>query len=263
MRTVQRRTVVIDRSALSVLHGGDGPPVLLHPSLGRGADDFADLAASLVDAGHRVVAVDPRGIGASAPAPGGLTLERIADDLVAVADVLGIDRFAAVGHAFGNRVVRMAATRHPDRIDVIVLLGAGGKVPGDPEARAAVGRCFGSTLTRDERLAAIATAFFAPGNDPSVWLDGWYPEGKAVQQAALVGATTDDWWHANDAPMLVVQGLQDRAAPPENGRLLARDRPAPTTLVEVDGAGHALLPEQPDAVRAAVLPFLATHTGRS
>jgi pimeloyl-ACP methyl ester carboxylesterase len=263
MRLVRRRTVDLDGTTLSVLDGGDGPPVLLHPSLGRGADDFADLLAALVHAGHRAVAIDPRGIGASAPAPEGLTLERIADDLVAVADALGIGRFAAVGHAFGNRVVRMAAARHPGRSTAIVLLGAGGKVPGDPEARAAVGRCFDTTLTRDERLAAIATAFFAPGNDPAVWLDGWYPEGKAVQQQALLGATTGDWWHADDAPMLVVQGLQDRAAPPENGRLLARDRTAPTTLVEVDGAGHALLPEQPDAVRAAVLPFLATHTGRS
>lgn len=54
----------------------------------------------------------------------------------------------------------------------------------------------------------------------------------------------------------IVQGLQDRAAPPENGRLLERERPAPTTRVEVDGAGHALLPEQPVAVATQVVRFL-------
>ena len=55
--------------------------------------------------------------------------------------------------------------------------------------------------------------------------------------------------------VLVVQGLQDVCAPPENGRRYVAAHPAEATLVEVD-AGHALLPEQPRAVVEAVIGFL-------
>jgi pimeloyl-ACP methyl ester carboxylesterase len=111
-------------------------------------------------------------------------------------------------------------------------------------------------LPIDERLAAISTAFFAPSNDPRVWLDGWYPVAKVAQQRALIDSDWTSWWFANDAPLLVVQGLQDRTAPPANGRLLAAERQAPTYLTEIDGAGHALLPEQPERVARAVIEFL-------
>jgi pimeloyl-ACP methyl ester carboxylesterase len=245
--------------SFAVIDDGEGAAVLLLPSLGRSIADFDRLIPALVDAGLRAVAIDPRGVGATTAPLGELTMASLADDVVAVADALGLERFALVGHAFGNRVARTTATRRPGRVRAIVLLGAGGKVPGDAEARAAVTRCFDTSLPVAERLAVIATAFFAPGNDASVWLDGWYPEAKAAQQGALVAAVTDDWWLAGDAPMLVVQGLQDRAAPPANGRLLLAERTAPTALVEIDGAGHALLPEQPDAVAAAVVPFLVRH----
>ena len=43
---------------------------------------------------------------------------------------------------------------------------------------------------------------------------------------------------------------------PENGRRFVAAHPDVATLVEIDGAGHALLPEQPAAVASAVLGFL-------
>ena len=43
---------------------------------------------------------------------------------------------------------------------------------------------------------------------------------------------------------------------PENGRRYAAMHPDRVQLVEIDGAGHALLPERPEAISAAVLAFL-------
>lgn len=250
--------IAIESGELEVVDRGSGEPVLLHPSLGRSIVDFDHLVDALTHAGFRCIAIDPRGIGASTGDLHDLTMNDLAEDVLRVADALHISTFLAVGHAFGNRVMRTVATRAPDRVRAIALLGAGGRVPGEPEAREAVGRCFDMTLLEDERLAAIATAFFAPGNDPRVWLDGWYPSTKAAQQRALIDSDWRAWWFANDAPILVVQGLQDRTAPPANGRLLAEERRAPTTLVEVDGAGHALLPERPDEIAAAVVHLLGS-----
>lgn len=246
----------IGSGELNVIDRGEGHPVLLHPSLGRSIVDFDHLVGALVGAGRRCVAIDPRGIGSSTGSLDDPTMSRLATDVLRVADHLSISEFTAIGHAFGNRVMRTVATVAPQRVDSIVLLGAGGRIPGDDDARAAVGRCFDPSLTEDERLAAIATAFFAPGNDPRVWLDGWYPVAKAAQQRALIDGGWADWWFANDAPILVIQGAQDRAAPPANGHLLAAERVAPTTVIDIDGAGHALLPERPEAVAEAVLDFV-------
>ncbi|MGH9737174.1 MAG: alpha/beta fold hydrolase [Candidatus Acidiferrales bacterium] len=56
--------------------------------------------------------------------------------------------------------------------------------------------------------------------------------------------------------VLVVQALQDVAAVPEHARLFKADFPDRVTLVEINHAARALLPEQPKQVADAVLRFL-------
>lgn len=77
-----------------------------------------------------------------------------------------------------------------------------------------------------------------------------------MQSTATQATPLAAWWGAGQAPMLVVQGLQDTIALPENGRALKAEFGARVTLIEIDGAGHALLPEKPAEIAAAVLPFL-------
>jgi pimeloyl-ACP methyl ester carboxylesterase len=253
--------VHVGDATLAVNARGDGPHVVLHPSLGRWARDFDLLTDSLVEAGFHTVAVDPRGVADSTGPLGDVSLRSCADDVVAVIDQLGLGMVHLVGHAFGNRVVRQLASERPDLVQSIVLLGAGGRVHGDDDARLAVGQCFELGLPDAERLEAVHTAFFAPDNDPEVWRDGWFPEAKEAQQRALINADPTQWWLGGSAPMLIVQGLQDRASPPANGRALKSERRAPTELVEINGAGHALLPEQPSAVAAHMIAFLRRVKG--
>ncbi len=53
--------------------------------------------------------------------------------------------------------------------------------------------------------------------------------------------------------MLVVQGIEDVIAVPENAKRLAAEFPDRETLVEIPKAGHAMLPEQPEQVGKAIL----------
>jgi pimeloyl-ACP methyl ester carboxylesterase len=62
--------------------------------------------------------------------------------------------------------------------------------------------------------------------------------------------------------MLVIQGLEDHIAVPENGRSLAEDYPDRVRLVEVEGAGHGVAFERPDVVITAVSEFLEEVEGR-
>ena len=71
----------------------------------------------------------------------------------------------------------------------------------------------------------------------------------------------EGWWNAGSAaPLLVIQGLQDTVAPPENGRMMKAELGDRVELLDIDGAGHALLPEQPEKIAAAVIAFAKRHS---
>jgi pimeloyl-ACP methyl ester carboxylesterase len=255
----QRITVTCDGAHISVTVRGEGPLVILMPSLGRGAADFDGLVTRLAVAGYRAAAVDPRGAADSHGATERLTLHHYAADLACVIRHLGHPAHV-VGHAFGNRVARSLAAGHPGLVSSVTLLAAGGKVPPDEEAARSLRRCFNLSLPLEERIQDVATAFFAPGNDPHVWTDGWWPDVASAESQANRATPVDDWWAAGSAPVCVIQGLHDRIAPPANGRELKERLGDRARLIELDGAGHAMLPEQPEAIARHLLDFLAVTT---
>jgi pimeloyl-ACP methyl ester carboxylesterase len=120
--------------------------------------------------------------------------------------------------------------------------------------------CFRLDRPDGERLADVKFAFFAPGNDPGVWRDGWYPEVAKAQIAANRATPLGGWWNAGSrTPLLVIQGLQDAVAPPENGRMIKAELGGLVDLLDIDGAGHALLPEQPENIAQAIIAFARKH----
>ena len=227
-------------------------PVVLVPSLGRGASDFDDLVGRLESAGHRAVALDP-----PVSMPADATLHDYADRVVLDLDRLGFDRVHLIGHAFGQRVARCVVADHPHRVRSLTMLAAGGLMPVPTGIATSLAACFDLSLPETERLEHVRAAFFAPGNDPTVWCAGWLPEVAAQQSAAVLRTDPADWSAAAAPRVLVVQGLDDACAVPENGRRYVAAHPDIAELVEIARAGHALLPEQPDEVAAAVVAFLA------
>jgi pimeloyl-ACP methyl ester carboxylesterase len=77
-----------------------------------------------------------------------------------------------------------------------------------------------------------------------------------VQIAATERTPVDSWWAASDVPVLVVQPMQDVLAPAENAERLRKEGGDRVRVAYVDRAGHALLPEQPDAVASNILAYL-------
>ena len=250
------------------VYGADASStVVMLPSFARGAGDFtpafgSDLAERVADAGHQVVLPWPRGFSAG-PSTGDVadaTMASMATDVGTLINAIGPGPVTVLGHAFGQRIARMLATIAPELVDRLVLVAAGGITPTSAEVTAAVGTLvFDREATRDERLDALRSAFFAPGNDPSVWLEGWSAQLGAAQWRANQPGLVATWWAGGGVvPMFVVQGGDDTAAPAEasSARLLA-DFPDRVEVVTVETVGHAMLPERPVEVSAAVLDFLA------
>jgi pimeloyl-ACP methyl ester carboxylesterase len=260
---VTSERIDVGAARLELLTCGRGPAVLLLPSLGRAASDFEALMLDLCAAGFRALALNPRGIGASEGPIEGITLHDLARDAAEAIAACTDGAAHVVGHAFGHRVACCLAVDHPQRVRRLVLLGAGGLVEADREASAAFKHFFTPSLTRAERYEAIKTANFAARSDASAWLEGWWPDAVQTQVRAAKATPHEEWWSSGSADILVVQGLEDRMAPPENGRTLLRLLGSRVRLVELEHAGHALLPEQPERVSAEVLRFLAEAEERS
>ena len=234
-----------------------GKPVALIASLGRGGSDFDTLAADLAAQGHFAILPDPRGIGASTGPMEDVSFDDLAADVIAALENLTRGPVALVGHALGNRVSRMVAARRPDLISRIVLLACGGQVEPAADKRKALFAVFDESLSPEEHLENVRIAFFAEGNDPEPWRDGWHSDVALMQREALMSQPFDIWIAGGGRPILIVQAREDAIAPAANAEALKADLGDQVRIVELEGAGHAILPEQPARVSEIVLAELA------
>jgi pimeloyl-ACP methyl ester carboxylesterase len=237
-------------------------PLFLIPSLGRPASDFNELAAELVRDGHNVYFIDPRNFYLeSGQTTKNITLFDLADDVETIRRDAGLDSIILVGHAFGNRVARAYATSYPETTGAVITIAAGGVQTISDDIRVALTRSFWGFLPDSWRQTYIRKAFFADDNEiPAHWLKGWHIRVSQIQIEATQNTDTDLWWSGGQAPILVIQGREDTIAPPEKtGDLLRAQYPQRVSAVTLTPAGHALLPEQPAAIRTAISQFLAIH----
>ena len=88
-----------------------------------------------------------------------------------------------VGHAYGNWVARMTAVDHPKLVRGVVLAAAAAK-KFPPRLSPACLEERRQSVPEAERLAAMQEIFFATGNDPRIWLKGWWTEASEAQRVA-------------------------------------------------------------------------------
>ena len=232
------------------------PLIVMFASAGREASDFNELATALNAAGYPVIMIEALGIGGSVGSAETPTLFDLAGDAHGVYAARGPVVF--LGHAFGNRVARTSATLYNDQTVGTILIASGGQKPIADKAQEALTQSFDPRLIIGKRTAAVRYAFFAGGNEiPDYWLRGWHAKTGRLQGEATRATPADDWTAGGEAPMLVIAGLQDTIAPPEDTiDILEQLYPDRVTGIRINDAGHALLPEKPDEIADAVLTWL-------
>jgi pimeloyl-ACP methyl ester carboxylesterase len=243
--------------AIDVIVDGNGPAIVLLPSLARDSEDYDAVARGLANAGYRVLRPQPRGIGRSRGPMRNISLHDLAMDVAEVITRLGAGRAVLVGHAYGNWVARMTAVDHPQLVRGVVIAAAAAKQYA-PELTVAVTKAGDPALPDRERLEALRFAFFAPGNDATVWLTGWHPEVRDSQRAAVAAVKQDEWWSGGSAPLLDLQAAQDPFKPETNRSEMKDEFGDRVTLVVIDNASHALIPEQPKAVVNALVAWVSS-----
>ena len=218
--------------------------------------------------GFGVLAVDLPGHGRSAGAPLP-SIEALADWIELFMERVGAGDTAPtvslVGHSMGSLTALECAARHPARIARIALVGTAVPMPVSDALLGAA---------RDKEAKAIDminTWSHSPrgtvgGNTvPGMWMLGAakrlaerQPPGVLYNDLAACNAYT----HGMEAaaalhcPALIVSGSRDMMTHPKAAAKLAaaiKD----VRSVSLDGTGHALMAEQPDAVLDALRAFIA------
>jgi pimeloyl-ACP methyl ester carboxylesterase len=253
---VARTVIQRGDTQIEVLAQGNGPLIVLLPSLGRGAEDFDAIAARVADAGFRVLRPQPRGIGRSKGPLSGIDLHDYADDVAAVIEHAANGPAFVVGHAFGNRVARLLATIRADLVRAVSLVAANvGKDPSPPDVRAAIRTSADPSAPEVERLKALQFAFFAPGNDARVWLDGWHPEVLAAERIAGDRTAREEDYAAGRAPVLYLQPDHDPLAHVDNAEAYKRALGDRVTVVVIPHASHAAVAEQPAFIADELIKY--------
>jgi pimeloyl-ACP methyl ester carboxylesterase len=251
----RRRELVPTADArIDVITEGRGPLVVLVPSRGRDSEDYDEVAQGIATAGFRVLRPQPRGIGQSTGAMKGITLHDFARDIAAVIRHYGAPA-VIVGHAYGNWVARMTAVDHPDLVRGVVIAAAAAKTY-PPELSVAVGKSGDVSLPEEERLKYLRGTFFARGNDPTIWLEGWHAQASESQRLAGLATRQEEWWAAGTVPLLDLQADNDPFHPIDKMNELKDELGDRVTVAVIANASHALLPEQPKAVVEAIVAWV-------
>jgi len=243
---------------------------------------------------HFVVAPDQRGFAAS-DKPEGVDAyrpERAVEDLIALADALGLGRFSLVGHDWGGAIAWLAALRHPDRIRRLVIVNAPHPLVfqksliDDPAQRAASQyisafrdpameagiAAMGLETFLEKSFGRHADLSLLPAAEKQAYLDDWSRPGAltamlnwyraseiivpAPGEAAAAPAWTGLPFPRIAMPTLVIWALKDLALLPVQLDGLD-DLVGDLRIVTLPDVGHFVPWEAPEPVIAAITDFIA------
>ncbi|WP_326999690.1 alpha/beta hydrolase [Dactylosporangium sp. NBC_01737] len=238
--------------------GGDLVIFWHHGTPNTGAPPSPLFAAS-EPLGVRWISYDRPGYGGSTPRPD-RTVASAAADAAAVADALGVDRFAVMGHSGGGPHALACAALLPDRVTAAVSVSAlspytgenDGYFAGMADGGVASLRAAVAGRAAKERHAATRDDDVDIGFLPADWQAletdwSWFGEIVAAALASGPAPLVDDdlafvrpWGFplaAVTAPVLLMHGAADRMVPSVHATRLAAQLPAATSRI-VPSEGH-------------------------
>jgi pimeloyl-ACP methyl ester carboxylesterase len=249
--------VAVDGGHLPIAMAGDGPPLILLHGWTLDHRMWAPQVAGLAGQ-HFLVMPDRRGCGRASALP---DLGREAEDVIAIADFLGFERFALAGLSQGAVVALDVARRFGARLTGLVVSGA--PLP--------------ALVPRDEVIDLAQLRAFVAGGDfagfRAVWEAHPLMQTHSAETATLVAAMLADYDGRDllapskapglprealallPMPVLSMTGVQDTPWRRACARALAEVAPR-ARHSEIPQAGHLANADNAQAFNAAVAAFL-------
>jgi pimeloyl-ACP methyl ester carboxylesterase len=263
-------TIATKNARVQYWKTGAGPAVVLVQGAGVIGEGWRPQIDALKDR-YTVIWIDNRGIGQSALTTGPLTVEDMADDVLAVVDAERIERFHLAGHSMGGLIAQEVALRRPASVISLALLctflvGRQGSAMSLPLLLIAIRSRIGTRrMRRHAFVEMVMPREYLDTVDRDALcegLQGLFGRDLADQPPILMqqvrAMSKFDVSHRLRAlahiPTVVLSARHDLIARPEYGRALAGAIPG-ARYVEIAGAGHAVTIQRADEVN----PILNAH----
>ncbi|MGW2687454.1 alpha/beta fold hydrolase [Streptomyces sp. NPDC001414] len=238
---------------------GTGPTLVFLHYWGGSARTW-DLVVDRLP-GRDVLTVDFRGWSRSSALPGPCTLDRLAEDTLAVVADAGVTDHVLVGHSMGGKVAQLVAAARPAGLRGIVLVGSGPARPAariTPEYQDALSHAYDSAESVAWARDHVLTAAELPaGAGARIVTDSLSGTDAARAEWPLRGIAQDitEQTRTIGVPALVVAGEHDQVEPVD----VLRDNLLPylahADLTVVRHSGHLIPLEAPDDLAAAIAAF--------
>jgi len=257
---------------------GNGDPVVILPGLFGSAFGFRKIVEPIAALGHRVVVVEPLGVGASGrPKNADYSLEAQARRVAAVLDSLRVSGAIIVAHSVGSSVALRLALARPTLVHGIVSIEGGvAESAGTPGLRHALGFAgfLGHFGLEGMVMSKMRSRFRDSSGDPSWITDpvmaGYLAPLKDDYQGVIAGykamaSATEPVALAPRLPRLhlpvelLLGGAVHDGGPGDNEVALMRARLSGLSIVNVPGTGAWIQEERPQAVIDAVR-HVAAHS---
>jgi pimeloyl-ACP methyl ester carboxylesterase/DNA-binding CsgD family transcriptional regulator len=252
-----------DGVGLAYAIDGEGPPLvkagnwMTHLEYERESPVWRHWVRDL-SRGHTLIRHDERGCGLSdRDFDGTPTLDTFVDDLVAVVEAAGLERFDLIGLSGGGPTAIEYAVRNPERVSRLVLYGSyarGRHRRGAGEAEKSrlmielTRAGWGGTIPA---FRQVFTSTYIPNADEEQkrWYDELQQASSSAEMAARLWSARTDVDVSESArrvtqPALVLHARDDRAVPYDEGRLLASLLPD-ARFVTLEGENHILQEAEP------------------
>ena len=217
---------------------------------------------------YRAIAWDMPGYGDSAPLTT-VSIAALADALQDFLDQVGATRPVLVGHSIGGMIVQQWLVKHPGTAAAVVLAQtspAFGKADGDWQKSFIEARL--GPLDRGETMRSLAPTLVKElvGDDPDaggmeIARDCMAAVPEASYRAsmlALLGFDQRSALKEIKVPTLVLSGSKDKNAPAPMMAKMSAYIPSATYL-ELEGVGHLVNLERPEAFNTALDQFLKAN----
>ena len=246
---------------------GKGPPLMLVAGLASDSQSWHPILEDL-SRQYQVITLDNRGVGRTTPQDIETSIQKIADDCIALIRHLELSSVHLLGHSMGGFVALDCAIRYPERVSKLILAGTG---PFASE--------------RNQALFRDWVSYQESGMAPEQWFRNlfywifskrFFQDSKAVDEAlrfaidyphpqskrafknqvkALNEFNCQSGLSGIQAKTLIICGKEDLLFPPEESIQALQEIPD-STLSLIENAAHSMHMEQPRAFAEQVLKFL-------
>ena len=240
------------------------PAVLLLHGLGATGDSWQLQFPILTDNQFRSIAPDARGFGQSTYPGGKMTAAKMADDMLALLNHLGIERAHIVGISMGGTLALHIALDHPGMVEKLVLVNTFAHLKPDSANQYFyfwLRRILVNTVGIAKQAEAVTKRVF-PQPDQEPFRQELYrqitqadPQAYRASMRDLASFNVVDRLGEIDIPTLVVTGENDTTVAPQRQRFLAESI-ANAQQVVIPGAGHAVSVDQAEAFNQVLIKFL-------